>query len=90
MDNKGSEAAASFAVGDDLCLILPKMFILRRRDPTDGTVDNIISSNAKLDVRHDRFNHFLQPSHNSRALCKVADESKAVDSSISGQDNIKW
>ena len=52
VDNKGMDATASLAVKDDLCPIFPKMFVLRRCDPVDGTVDNI-SSDAKLDVRHD-------------------------------------
>ena len=74
---------------DDLCLILPTMFVLRRRDPTDGTGDNIYS-NPNVDVRHYSFGHFLKPSYNPRALCKVADESTTVKGSVSGKDDIKW
>ena len=83
------EATISLAVGDKISLVLPKMFVSRRRDPTVGTVDNI-SSNIKLDVRHNSFNYFLQPTYSPRASCKGSDESADVDSSISGQDDIKW
>ena len=89
VENKGMEATVSLAVSDDLCLILPKMFVQRRRDPANGTVDNL-SSDAKLDVRHDSFDYILQPSHNSRAPCKVVDEPAAVGSSVCGKDDIKW
>ena len=79
---------ALLAVRDDICLILPKMLILRGRDPADGTVDNI-SSNAKLDVTHDRFDHILWPSYNSRAPCKVVDEPVALVSGVCGKCDIK-
>ena len=39
------EDVLSLAVGDELCLILSNMFVLRRRDHMDGTADNI-SRNA--------------------------------------------
>ena len=75
-------------VGDDLCLVLSKMLVLRRYGPSVGTVDNIFR-NTKLDVRHNSFTHFFKPPYNQRASCKVADESTAMYSSIDSQDEIK-
>ena len=64
------------------------MLVLRRRNPSVGTVYNI-PSHTKLDVNHNSFNHFFKPAYNQRASCKVADESVAVHSSIGSQEDIK-
>ena len=83
------EVMASLAVGVDPCLILPKMFVLRRCDPAEWIVD-AISSDAKLNIRHDGLYRIFQSTDNSRTPCKVADESTTVDSSVCVEGDIEW
>ena len=65
------------------------MLVLRRRDPTDGDVDNI-PCDAKLNIRRDGFYRILQPTDNLRTPCKVVEESTTVDSSDCGEGDIEW
>ena len=83
------EATALLAVGDDICLELPNMLVLRRSDPVDGAVDKI-PCNDKFNIRRDGFYHILQSTNNSRTPYKVAEESTTVDSSVCNEDDIEW
>ena len=89
VDNTILEVAASLAVGNDLCLILPTILVLRRRDSADGAVDNI-TSGAKLNIRHDGFYHSFQSNDNLRIPCKVADETTTMDRRVRDEGDIEW